>query len=68
MTQSSACYSSACSMLVGKSKHESECGKKKTEPGEESEKGRGESLHSPRPVLKRGNLKIAGKLSSALVC
>ena len=32
----------AYSMLVGKSKHESECGEKKKEPGEEREKGRGE--------------------------
>ena len=70
MTQSSACYSSACSMLVGKSKHESECGKKK--PGEEREKGRGEvfRLVSPQPshVFNGGRVKIAGKLGSAPVC
>ena len=46
--------------------------KKKKEPGEEREKGRGEvfRLVSPQPshVFNGGRVKIAGKLGSAPVC
>lgn len=61
----------ACSMLVGKSKHESQCVKINRAGGGER-KGQGEVFPlvspQPSPVFNGGRVKIARKLSSAPVC